>query len=28
MEPKRLLPADEVGLRLRETYAVDLLISW
>jgi hypothetical protein len=28
MEPKRLLPADEVGLRLRETYAVDPLISW
>jgi len=25
MEPRRLLPADEVDLRLRETYAVDLL---
>jgi hypothetical protein len=25
MEPRRLLPADEIDLRLRETYAVDLL---
>ena len=25
MEPRRLLPADEVDLRLRETYAVDVL---
>jgi hypothetical protein len=25
MEPRRLLPADEVDLRLRETYAVDML---
>jgi hypothetical protein len=28
MEPRRLLPADEVGLSLRETYAVDQLVSW
>ena len=28
MEPRRLLPADEVGLSLRETYAVDQLLSW
>ena len=25
MEPRRLLSADEVDLRLRETYAVDML---
>jgi hypothetical protein len=25
MEPRRLLPADEIDLRLRETYAVDML---
>jgi hypothetical protein len=25
MEPRRLLPADEIDLRLRETYAVDAL---
>ena len=25
MEPRRLLPADEIDLRLRETYAVDVL---
>ena len=28
MEPRRLLPADEVDLRLRETYAVDPLVRW
>jgi hypothetical protein len=26
MEPRRLLPADELDLRLRETYAVDALL--
>jgi hypothetical protein len=28
MEPRRLLPADAVDLRLRETYAVDPLVRW
>lgn len=28
MEPRRLLPAEEIDLRLRETYAVDPLVYW
>jgi hypothetical protein len=28
MEPRRSLPADEIELRLRETYAVDPLVYW
>lgn len=28
MEPRRLLNADEIDLRLRETYAVDPLMYW
>ena len=28
MEPRRLLPAGEIDLRVRETYAVDPLVRW
>jgi len=28
MEPRKLLPADELELRLRETYAIDPLVYW
>jgi hypothetical protein len=28
MEPRRSLPADEIEVRLRETYAVDPLVYW
>jgi hypothetical protein len=28
MEPRRLLSADEIDVRLRETYAVDPLMYW
>jgi hypothetical protein len=28
MEPRKLLPVDELELRLRETYAIDPLVYW
>jgi hypothetical protein len=28
MEPRRLLPADDIELELRETYAIDPLVRW